>query len=395
MEADVPLGAFLSGGVDSSTIVALMQAQSAQPVRTFSIGFHEAAYNEADYAKAVATHLGTHHTELYVAPEEAMAVIPRLPTLYDEPFSDASQIPTFLVSQLARRDVTVCLSGDAGDELFAGYDTYLHGVRLWRLMGWLPRVLRVLSGRGLSALSSAPWEFLLRMVGPISSNGLKLQHQGLRLKKLAELLPADCIETMYRGIITHWDVPDSVVIGSSEPPTAFTDRTQWGRLSGVLHRMMYTDLITYLPDNILVKVDRASMGVGLEARVPLLDHRVAEFAWQLPVSMNVRDGRGKWILRQILSRYVPPTLTERPKMGFSVPISTWLRGPLKDWGEALLDRKRLSDQGFLNPDRIQGKWVEHQSGKEDWRTLWDVLMFQAWFDSQQHPMRLPEEAACS
>lgn len=395
MEADVPLGAFLSGGVDSSTIVALMQAQSAQPVRTFSIGFHEAAYNEADYAKAVAKRLGTHHTELYVAPEEAMAVIPRLPTLYDEPFSDASQIPTFLVSQLARRDVTVCLSGDAGDELFAGYDTYLHGVRIWKLMGWLPRALRVLSGRGLSALSSAPWEFLLRMVGPISSNGLTLQHQGLRLKKLAELLPADCIETMYRGIITHWDVPDSVVIGSSEPPTAFTDRTQWGRLSGVLHRMMYTDLITYLPDNILVKVDRASMGVGLEARVPLLDHRVAEFAWQLPVSMNVRDGRGKWILRQVLSRYVPPTLTERPKMGFSVPISTWLRGPLKDWGEALLDRKRLNDQGFLNPDRIQGKWIEHQSGKADWRTLWDVLMFQAWFDSQQRPMRLMEEATCS
>lgn len=394
MEADVPLGAFLSGGVDSSTIVALMQAQSAQPVRTFSIGFHEAAYNEANYAKAVAKHLGTHHTEFYVAPEEAMAVIPRLPTLYDEPFADASQIPTFLVSQLARRDVTVCLSGDAGDELFAGYDTYLHGVRIWRLIGWLPRVLRVLSGRGLTALSSAPWELLLRMIEPICPKGFRLQHQALRLKKLAELLPTDSVEAMYRGIITHWDVPNSVVIGSSEPPTPFTDRTQWGNLSGVLRRMMYTDLLTYLPDNILVKVDRASMGVSLEARVPLLDHRVAEFAWQLPVSMNVRDGRGKWILRQVLSRYVPPALTERPKMGFAVPISAWLRRPLKDWGEALLDRRRLKDQGLLNPDLIRGKWSEHQSGKEDWRTLWDVLMFQAWFDSQQQHVRSTEEVTC-
>ncbi len=392
MEADVPLGAFLSGGVDSSTIVALMQAQSAQPVRTFSIGFQEAAYNEAEYAKAVAKHLGTSHTELYVTPEEAMAVIPRLPALYDEPFSDVSQIPTFLVSQLARRDVTVCLSGDAGDELFAGYDTYLHGIRIWRLIGWLPRFLRVLSGRGLTALSSGPWDF----VESICPKGLRLQHLGLRLKNLAELLPADSVETMYRGIVMHWDVPDSLVIGASEPPTTFTDRAQWGSLSGALQRMMYTDLMTYLPDNILVKVDRASMGVSLEARVPLLDYRVAEFAWQLPVSMKIRAGRGKWILRQVLSRYVPPTLTDRPKMGFTVPINAWLRGSLKEWGEALLDRKRLRDQGFLNPDLIRGKWGEHQSGKVDWHTdLWGVLMFQAWLDSQQLLIGSTEENACS
>lgn len=393
MEADVPLGAFLSGGVDSSTIVALMQAQSAQPVRTFSIGFHEAAFNEAEYAKAVATHLGTNHTELYVAPEAAMAVIPRLPTLYDEPFSDPSQIPTFLVSQLARRDVTVCLSGDAGDELFAGYDTYLHGIRIWKLIGWLPRCLRVLSGRGLTALSSAPWEFLFRTIEPICPKGLRLQHLGLRLKNLAELLPADHVETMYRRIVTHWNVPDSLVIGaSSEPPTAFTDRTQWGNLSGALRRMLYTDSMMYLPDDILVKLDRASMGVSLEARVPLLDHRVAEFAWQLPVSMKIRDGRGKWILRQVLSRYLPLRLTDRPKMGFSVPISAWLRGSLREWGEALLDGKRLRDQGYLNPDLIRGKWGEHLSGKVDWHThLWDVLMFQAWFESQQRLIRVPEK----
>ncbi|NGZ01504.1 MAG: asparagine synthase (glutamine-hydrolyzing) [Nitrospira sp. WS238] len=395
MEADVPLGAFLSGGIDSSTIVALMQAQCTQPVRTFSIGFHEEAYNEADYAKAVAKHLGTHHTELYVAPEKALAVIPRLPTLYDEPFSDASQIPTFLVSQLARRDVTVCLSGDAGDELFAGYDTYLHGVRIWNLIGWLPHSLRMLSGRGLTALLSAPWEFLLRLVEPICPKGLRLQHQGLRLMNLAELLSTDCVEAMHRKIITHWNHSDSVVIGAAEPPTTFTDRTQWGKLSDALRRMMYTDSITYLPDDILVKVDRASMGVSLEARVPLLDHRVAEFAWQLPVSMTVRDGRGKWILRQVLAQYVPPMLTERPKKGFAVPISAWLRGPLKEWGEALLDRTRLNDQGFLNPDLIRGKWSEHQSGEADWRPLWDALMFQAWFDSQQQHMRSAAEVTCS
>lgn len=395
MEADVPLGAFLSGGVDSSTIVALMQAQSAQPVRTFSIGFHEAAYNEANYAKAVAKHLGTHHSELYVAPEEAMAVIPRLPALYDEPFSDASQIPTCLVSQLARRDVTVCLSGDAGDELFGGYDIYLHGVRIWDRIGWLPRSLRMLSGRGLTALSSAPLKFLLRSIGPTCPIGLRLQHQGLRLKNLAELLSTDCIEAMHRRIISHWDDPSSVVFGASELPTIFTDRTQRGNLSGTLRRMMYTDSTMYLPDDILVKVDRASMGVSLESRVPLLDHRVAEFAWQLPVSMNVRDGRGKWILRQVLSRYVPPTLIERPKKGFAVPMSAWLRGPLQEWGEALLDKKRLSDQGILNPDLIRGQWSEHQSGKADWRPLWDVLMFQAWFDSQQRHMRVTDEATCN
>ncbi len=396
MEADVPLGAFLSGGVDSSTIVALMQAQSAQPIQTFSIGFHEAAYNEADYAKAVAKHLGTSHTEFYVTSEEAMAVIPRLPTLYDEPFSDSSQIPTFLVSQLARRDVTVCLSGDAGDELFAGYDTYLHGVRIWKLIGRLPRFLRVMSGKGLTVLSSAPWELLFRPVEPICPKGLQPPYLRLRLKKLAELLPADYTETMYRGLVGHCDAPASLVIGSSEPPTPFTDRVQWGSLSGALQRMMYTDLMTYLPDNILAKVDRASMGVSLEARVPFLDHRVAEFAWRLPVSMRIRDGRGKWILRQVLSRYVPPMLTERPKMGFAVPISAWLRGSLKEWGEALLDRKRLKDQGFLNPDLIREKWDEHLTGKVDWHThLWDALMFQAWFDNQQQLVRSPEKITCS
>ena len=384
MEADVPLGAFLSGGVDSSTIVALMQAQSAQPVRTFSIGFHEVAYNEAEYAKAVATHLGTAHTELYITPEEAMAVIPRIPKLYDEPFADPSQIPTFLVSQLARRDVTVSLSGDAGDELFAGYTTYFWGLRIWKHIGWMPRSLRALSAGGLTMLSPSSWESLFRMIEPIFPKHLRQRNLGIKLRVLADILSAESAEALYRAILTHWDAPGSLVVGASEPPTQLTDRTQWGNLPDLLRRMMYTDAMMYLPDDILVKVDRASMGVSLEARVPLLDHRVVEFAWQLPVSMKIRDGRGKWILRQLLSRYIPPALFDRPKMGFGVPIGAWLRGPLKEWGEALLDEKRLKDQGLLNPDLIRGKWGEHLSGTMNLEIpLWDALMFQAWLEHEQ------------
>jgi asparagine synthase (glutamine-hydrolysing) len=372
MEADVPLGAFLSGGVDSSVIVALMQAQSTQPVRTFSIGFHEADYNEAEFAKAVAKHLGTAHTELYVTPEEAMAVIPRIPTLYDEPFADSSQIPTFLVSQLARRDVTVSLSGDAGDELFAGYSTYLWGLRIWRQIGWMPRSLRALSAGGLTMLSSASWESLFRMIEPIFPK---------------HLLPAESAEALYRAILSHWEAPGSLVIGASEPPTPLTDRTQQGNLSSLLQYMMYTDAMMYLPDDILVKVDRASMGVSLETRVPLLDHRVVEFAWQLPDSMKVRDGHGKWILRQVLSRYLPPALIDRPKMGFGVPIGAWLRGPLKEWAEALLDEKRLKDQGLLNPGPIRDKWGEHLSGTLNWENpLWVALMFQAWLEQERQDL---------
>lgn len=384
MEADVPLGAFLSGGVDSSTIVALMQAQRTQPVRTFSIGFHEAAYNEAPYAKAVATHLGTAHTELYVTPEEAMAVIPRLPKLYDEPFADPSQIPTFLVSQLARGDVTVSLSGDAGDELFAGYTNYFWGLRIWKQSGWMPRSLRTLSAGGLTMLSSASSKSLFRMIEPVLPKHLRQRNIGVKLKTIAGLLSADCGESLYRAILTHWDAPSSLVIGASEPPTPLTDRTQWGNFPDLLRCMMYTDARMYLPDDILVKVDRAGMGVSLETRVPLLDHRVVEFAWQLPDSMKIRGGRGKWILRQVLSRYLPSALIDRPKMGFGVPIGAWLRGPLKDWGEALLDEKRLKDQGFLSPDPIRDKWDEHLSGTMDWETpLWNVLMFQAWLEHEQ------------
>ena len=382
MEADVPLGAFLSGGIDSSTIVALMQAQSVRPVQTFSIGFHEAGYNEADHAKVVARHIGTEHTELYVTPEEAMAVIPRLPELYDEPFADSSQIPTFLVSQMTRRHVTVALSGDAGDELFGGYNRYSWGADIWNKTGWMPKQAREAMAGGIKKIPPQGWDSLFSMMGPVLPRRLLAQLPGDKLHKLAGILACSSPEELYRGLISHWS-PESVVIGGSEPPSALTDRAQWADVANFTQRMMFFDLVSYLPDDILVKVDRASMAVSLEARVPLLDHRVVGFAWKLPLSMKIRDHQDKWILRQVLYQYVPKDLVERPKMGFGVPIDAWLRGPLRDWSEDLLDEARLKREGFFEPEPIRVKWREHLSGRRNWAYhLWDVLMFQAWQESR-------------
>lgn len=391
MMADVPLGAFLSGGVDSSTVVALMQAQSSRPVKTFTIGFHEAGYNEAEHAKAVARHLGTEHTELYVTPEQAMAVIPRLPTLYDEPFADSSQIPTFLVSQLARQHVTVSLSGDCGDELFGGYNRYFWGRDIWKRIGWMPSGMRVLVGKMLEGVPPQRWDGIFARLGPLLPSQFRQRTPGDKLHKLAEILGARQPEEMYQGLVSHWKDPEALVIGGHEPPTVLTDRNQWADLEDFSHRMMYLDTMTYLPDDILAKVDRASMGVSLESRVPLLDHRVVEFAWCLPLSMKIRNGQGKWILRQVLYKYVPKELIERPKMGFGVPIDSWLRGPLREWAENLLDAGRLRREGYFNPEPIRVKWLEHLSGKRNWQYhLWDVLMFQAWLENQNN-----ESAAAS
>jgi asparagine synthase (glutamine-hydrolysing) len=384
MEADVPLGAFLSGGVDSSTIVSLMQAQSARPVQTFSIGFHESGYNEADHAKAVADHLGTAHTELYVSPAEAMRIIPRLPTLYDEPFSDSSQIPTYLVSELTRRQVTVALSGDGGDELFGGYGRYFWAANLWGKVDAVPPPVRSLAARGLTMLSPKAWTSLYRSVAPALPKRLQLRNPGDKPHKLAEILTVESLEVLYLTIVSHWKNPASIVLGAAEPPTVLTDRARWARSPNAFDRMMLLDMLSYLPDDILVKVDRASMAVSLEARVPFLDHRVVEFAWQLPLSMKVHKRQGKWILRQVLNQYVPPSFLDRPKMGFGVPIDSWLRGPLKEWAESLLDEKRLVEQGIFNPDPIRHKWSEHLSGTCNWHYyLWDVLMFQAWFEEER------------
>ncbi|MBD3867925.1 MAG: asparagine synthase (glutamine-hydrolyzing) [Acidobacteria bacterium] len=379
MIADVPLGAFLSGGIDSSAVVALMQAQSSTPVKTFTIGFEEQGYNEADHARRIAHHLGTDHTELTVTPEQARNVIPLLPAMFDEPFADSSQIPTWLVSDLARRSVTVSLSGDGGDELFAGYLRYGTFRDLYKMIGWCPGPLRQLAGKTLAAI---PGKLLDGALGWLP---LKFERYGSggkpgdKLHKLAEMLKFRSPAHLYLDLLSHWKQPAELVPGSVERPNIlwgdepvpdFSDRTSW---------MMYLDSRTYLPDDILTKVDRASMHVSLEARVPVLDHRVVELAWRLPTSMKLRDGGQKWALRQVLYKYVPRELMDRPKMGFGIPIDHWLRGPLRDWAEAYLDEDRLRRDGWFDPAPIRRKWAEHLSGERDWQYyLWDVLMFEAW-----------------
>lgn len=381
MVADVPLGAFLSGGIDSSTVVAIMQAHSNQPVKTFTIGFHETAYNEAENAKAVAKHLNTDHTELYVTPEQAIAVIPKLPTLYDEPFSDSSQIPTFLVAALARQQVTVCLSGDGGDELFCGYKRYFLSRSIWQKISWMPKNLRRIAASYLKGVSPETWNRLYSFCDPLIPDKNKVRFPGDKLHKLAEVLATDGLEALYHSLISHWKFPASLVLNASEPLTILTDKSQWAVLPEFIQRMMYLDMVTYLPDDILVKVDRASMGVSLESRVPLLDHRVVEFAWRIPMSMKIRNGQGKWLLRQVLYQYVPKDLIDRPKMGFGVPIDAWLCGPLREWAEGLLDERRIREEGYFNPTPIREKWNEHLSGKRNWQYyLWDILMFQAWLE---------------
>ncbi len=390
MVADVPLGAFLSGGIDSSTVVALMQAQSARPVRTFTIGFHEAGYNEAEDAMAVARHLGTEHTELYISAQQSIDVIARLPALYDEPFADSSQIPTFLVSQLARQHVTVSLSGDAGDELFCGYNRYQLTRKLWSKLSRVPLSARKLMAKALTGLSPDTWDRVASAVGPLLPRAARLSQTGDKLHKGAGVLASESVDALYLGLVSQWPDPASVVIGGTEPPTLL--RGNAPELAGLddVERMMALDLLTYLPDDILTKVDRAAMGVSLETRVPFLDHRVVEWAWHLPLAMKLRDGQSKWILRQVLYRHVPRALIERPKRGFGVPIDMWLRGPLRSWAEALLDESRLQKEGYFHPAPIRQKWQEHLSGKRNWQyQLWNVLMFQMWLESQNLPTHTP------
>lgn len=367
MEADVPLGAFLSGGIDSSLVVALMQKHSSRPVKTFTIGFDEPSYNEAPYAKAVAQHLGTDHCELYVTAAQARDVIPRLPAMFDEPFGDSSQIPTFLVSQLARREVVVSLSGDGGDELFGGYHRYFHIGKQWRRLRAIPYPVRKAASLALYASAGCL---------PASGRGGRLNR---KLTRRADQLATADAGRLYGQLNIHWPGSDNVVIGGTAAPADGFEPAHWPPLPGYVEQWMYADLVTYLPGDILVKVDRASMVVGLEARVPLIDHRVVEFAWTLPQDFKVRGTTGKWALREVLKRYVPPQLFERPKVGFGVPIGDWLRGPLRDWAETLLAPEHLEAGGYLRSAPIREKWSEHLSGRCNWQYhLWDVLMFQSW-----------------
>jgi asparagine synthase (glutamine-hydrolysing) len=379
LEADVPVGAFLSGGIDSSTLVALMQSQTSRPVRTFTIGVRQPGYDEAAHAAAVARHLGTDHTELYVTAEEAMSVIPSLPEIYDEPFADSSQIPTFLVSKLARDRVTVSLSGDGGDEVFGGYNRYAWGRAVWQRTGWLPPAVRRVGAMGLRSVSPSSWESAFRAAGPLLPRAMRQRNPGEKLYKLAGALEADGIDQMYRSLVSHWRNPGAVVLGGDEPPD---DPEAGDGISDPTRRMMLLDTLTYLPDDILVKLDRATMAVSLEGRVPYLDHRVVETAWSMPLSMHVSGRVGKRLLRRVLHRYVPPALVERPKWGFGIPTGAWLRGPLRGWAEALLEPARLRREGLFDPRPISAAWADHLSGRRNRQyELWDVLMFQAWLET--------------
>lgn len=359
MISDVPLGAFLSGGIDSSSVVALMQSMSSKPIKTFTIGFHDVAYDEAKYAKPIAQHIGTDHTEFYITPEDCISVIPKLPTLYDEPFADSSQIPTYLLCKIARQNVTVCLSGDGGDEIFLGYNRHVQLKRLHSIIKNIPLTLRKIISASLNVIPAFLMESVLRR--------RKFGILADQVQKIACILPKHNLSEMYQKLTEFWDYPSNIVLDSNEIQSLLTDINLWPDFTDILYKIMYIEQTTSLPDDMLVKLDRAAMGVSLETRLPLLDHRLIEFAWQLPLKMKYRNGLGKWILRQVLYKYVPKPLFERPKSGFSIPIDTWLKGPLREWAEELLNETRLRNEGYLNARMIRTKWQEHLEGRKKWQ----------------------------
>jgi len=380
MLSDVPLGTFLSGGIDSSTVAAIMQSQSNRPIQTFSIGFDEDGYNEAKYAKAISQHLGTDHTELYVQSHDAINVIPNLSTIYDEPFADSSQIPTFLVSQLAKRDVTVALSGDGGDELFGGYNRYFIANGSWKKIENIPINIRKFMANAINSISQSKWDAIYKSIEILIPKHHRIQLPGDKIHKIASILICSNMSELYHRLTRLWD-PSNLVIGATK-----INSIDMGRYVPIdsVSEMMVADAMNYLVDDILVKVDRAAMAVSLETRVPLLDHRIYEFASKLPFNYKMRDNVGKWILKEVLYRHIPKEMLERPKMGFSIPLHNWLRGPLRDWSEDLLDEARLNREGYFNSTEIRQKWNEHLSGKKDWGIhLWGVLMFEAWLESNK------------
>jgi asparagine synthase (glutamine-hydrolysing) len=376
MEADVPLGALLSGGIDSSTVVALMQASAHRPVKTFTIGFDQQEFDEAAHARAVANHLGTDHTELRLTGADALAVIPRLAEMFDEPLADPSQIPTFLVCQLARRAVTVALTGDGGDELFGGYNRYISGERMITEFQRWPRLLRRFSATGATSLSPRSWNQVRNALRPVFPAAGRTRLLGEKMHKMGDLLRADSASGMYRSLLSAWQDPENLVVGRSSNGSHDAILGANGSL-GLMERMMLADQTSYLPDDLLAKLDRASMAVSLEARVPILDHRVVELSWRLPRKFKVRDGRGKWILRQILYKHVPPGLVDREKMGFSVPLAQWLAGPLKNWaGDLLVSNDR---DGILRGEVVRREWDRFIAGDStNSAGLWALVMFRAW-----------------
>jgi len=376
MESDVPLGVFLSGGIDSSLVSALMQEQSTRPIKTFTIGFHEKAYDEAQRAKEIAGYLETEHVDLYVRPQDSLAVIPQLADIYDEPFADSSQIPTYLVSKMTREHVTVALSGDGGDEVFGGYNRYFWGKNIWDNIKWMPLIMRRLGSKALTLVSPGAWDAL----GNIVPDRFRLKTVGHKIHKIAGILKSDSAHDIYFKLASFWN-GSSMVIQKDRmsDPDLFAREALSLDMKDFSEWMMLTDLITYLPDDILVKVDRASMAVGLEARSVFLDHRIVEMAFTLPIDFKIKGYQGKCVLKNILSKHIPKKLFEGPKRGFSIPLDAWLRGPLRDWAEDLLDEKKITQEGFFDPAEIRKKWNEYVSGKRNWQEyIWIILMFQAW-----------------
>jgi asparagine synthase (glutamine-hydrolysing) len=394
--SDVPLGAFLSGGIDSSLIVALMREYGSGPVHTFTIGFEQREYNEAPYARAVARHLGTHHTELIVSAEQAMSIVARIPQIYDEPFSDSSQIATVLVAELAQRHVKVSLSGDGGDELFGGYNRYFMGRTFRKSLRWLPLPVRRAIAQAVEGCSPSLLNAVLRPLGTLA-HSLRVAQPSDKAYKAAEVFALPDNVAVYRRLVSHWDSPEDVIAGVQEPPTTLDRLLGRSDIANSFEQWMMTaDAVTYLPDDVLAKVDRAAMCVSLETRAPYLDHRLMEFAFSLPLSMKIRGGRGKWLLRELLKKYVPEHLMDRPKMGFAIPIDDWLRGPLREWAEELLSPSRLKREQFFDPSAIRKKWLEHVTGRRNWQHhLWDILMFQSWLEHQKGDSKLQYDEAAA
>lgn len=386
MIADVPLGAFLSGGIDSSVIAALMQQHSSVPAKTFTIGYNEASHNEAEHAKAVARHLGTEHTELYVSPNDALELIPRLPGIYSEPFSNSSQLPTYLICQLTSQHVKVALDGDGGDELFGGYNRYLGGYRVWQKLQRMPMPLRHLLANLLQRVPTSRWDAAYGLIERLFPEDRRLAWPGDKLHKIADAMRIDHGHDYYQHMLSHWQNADSIVIGATDLSTTIHDSAQWPHADNLQEWMMAMDAKHYIPEDNLVRLDRAAMACSLEARAPLLDHRVVELAWQMPLEMKIRNGQGKWLLREVLYQHVPRELIERPKMGFAAPIGEWLRGPLRDWAEDLLDEQSLKAEGYFNVTPVRTMWNRHLSGNGNHQGhLWDVLMFQAWLRQDYSP----------